>query len=160
MMVVAVGITSEELRTAASPTSRVNRLPGLSRCLVVTGQAGFRNRLTAATELAGWEECDAPKTDGDIRSAIDGDYRLVLVDIANPVGNRVSDMVELAEEFAARPETLVVICGPEDGIDEELWARQLGAWVYLPGAIAGDGLVSLFHEAVRLADRRHAFATC
>jgi len=157
MMVVAVGITSEDLRTAPSPTSRGGRLPGLLRCLVVTGDNGFRNRLLAATELGGWQECDAAETDADLHAAVDGDYRLVLVDVANPVGDRVSDMVELAEEFAARPGTLVVICGPEDGIDEELWARQLGAWVYLPGAVAGDGLVSLFQEAGRLADRRSAF---
>lgn len=158
MMVVAVDITSEELRSAPSSTSRGSRLQGLARCLVVTGDAGFRNRLLAATELAGWQECDASESSDDLHSAIDGDYRLVLVDVANPVGDRVSESVELAEEFAARPGTLVAICGPEDGIDEELWARQLGAWVYLPGAIAGDGIVSLFQQAGRLADRRNVFA--
>lgn len=157
MMVVAVGITSEDLRTAASPTARGSRMPGLARCLIVTGDNGFRNRLESATELAGWRECDAPETVADLHSVIDGDYRLVLVDVTNPVGDRVSDMVELAEEFAARPGTLLVICGPEDGIDEELWARQLGAWVYLPGAIAGDGLVSLLRDAGCLAERRGSF---
>jgi hypothetical protein len=157
MMVLAVGIASEDVRTASAPTSRGGRLSRLSRCLVVSGEVGFRNRLQAASELAGWEECTAPESVADLHSAIDGDYRLVLVDVANPVSDRVSDVVELAEEFAARPGTLVVICGPEDGVDEELWARQLGAWVYLPGAIAGDGLVSLFQEAGRLADRRSAF---
>lgn len=154
MMVVALGITSEELRPAASPMSRGSRTPGLLRCLIVTGDAGFRHRLQAATELAGWEECDTPDAAESLRTAIDGDYQLVLVDVANPLGNRVTDSVELAEEFAARPGSLVVICGPEEGPDEELWARQLGAWVYLPGAIAGDGLMSLFHEAARLGGRR------
>ena len=158
MMVVAVGITAEELRTSPSPMARGSRRSCLSRCLVVTGESSFRNRLESATELAGWQECDAPETVAELHSAIDGDYRLVLVDVANPVGDRVSDMVELAEEFAARPGTLLVICGPEDGIDEELWARQLGAWVYLPGAIAGDGLVSLLRDAGRMAERRSSFA--
>jgi DNA-binding response OmpR family regulator len=159
MMVVAVGITSEELRPATSPLTRGGRMPGLMRCLVVTGERGFRNRLHSATELAGWEECDAPESSVELQSVVDEEYQLVLVDIANPLGERVSDTVELAEEFASRPGTLVVVCGPEDGIDEELWARQLGAWVYLPGAIAGDGLISLCTEAGRLADRRGAFVT-
>jgi len=154
MMVVAVGITSEELRPAASPMSRGSRTPGLLRCLIVTGDAGFRHRLQAATELAGWEESETPDAADDLRSAIDGDYQLVLVDVTKPLGDRVTDSVELAEEFAARPGCLVVICGPEDGLDEELWARQLGAWVYLPGAIAGDGLMSLFTEAARIGGRR------
>jgi hypothetical protein len=153
MMVVAVGITSEELRPATSPMSRGSRTPGLLRCLIVSGDNGFRHRLHSATELAGWDECDTPASADDLRSAIDGDYQLVLVDVANPLGDRVSDTVELAEEFAARAGSLVVVCGPEDGPDEELWARQLGAWVYLPGAIAGDGLMSLFTEAARLGGR-------
>lgn len=154
MMVVAVGITSEELVPSTSPVSRIRRMAGLPKCLVATGDMAFRKRLHAATELAGWQECDVPSTAADLRAAADGEYRLVLVDIANPIGDRVTDMVELAEEFAARPGTLVVVCGPEEGVDEELWARQLGAWCYLPGAIAGDGLISLFHEAGRIAGRR------
>ncbi|MFM8494100.1 MAG: hypothetical protein ACKOEM_01050 [Planctomycetia bacterium] len=154
MMVFAVGITSEELLPAASPSSRIRRMPSEPRCLVVTGDSGFRDRLSAATELAGWDECDTPSSAADLMSIVDGEFKLVLIDISNPIGERVTDMVELAEEFAARPGTLVVVCGPEDGVDEELWARQLGAWCYLPGAIAGDGLVSLFQEAGRLAGLR------
>lgn len=153
-MVVSVGITSEELRPATSPMSRGSRTPGLLRCLIVTGDEVFRHRLQSATELAGWEECDVPSRADDLRSAIDGDYQLVMVDVANPLGDRVTDSVELAEEFAARSGSLVVVCGPEEGPDEELWARQLGAWVYLPGAIAGDGLMSLFTEAARLGGQR------
>jgi DNA-binding NtrC family response regulator len=133
-------------------------MPGLSRCLVVTGEAAFRNRLQSATELAGWQECEAPDASADLQAVADGDYQLALIDVANPLGERMSDVIAVAEELASRPETLVVICGPENGIDEELWARQLGAWVYLPGVIAGDGLVSLFREAGRLAERRSAFA--
>jgi len=156
-MVVSVGITSEELRPATSPMSRGSRTPGLLRCLIVTGDEVFRHRLQSATELAGWEECDAPALADDLRSAIDGDYQLVMVDVANPLGDRVTDSVELAEEFAARSGSLVVVCGPEDGPDEELWARQLGAWVYLPGVSHGDALMSLFAEARRVSDRRGVF---
>lgn len=154
MMVVAVGITAEELQVAPSPLVRGSRNIGLQKCLVVTGEAGFRQRLQAATELSGWDECDAPESAVDLQAVVQGDYQLVLVDIASPVGDRVNDTVELAEEFAARPGTLVVVCGPEDGVEEELWARQLGAWVYLPGAVSGDGLISMLAEAGRLVRRR------
>lgn len=154
MMVLAVGITADEVQAAPSPNVRGNRIVGLQKCLVVTGEAGFRHRLQAAAELAGWDECDASESTADLQAVVDGDYQLVLVDVANPVGDRVNDSVELAEEFAARPGTLVVVCGPEDGVEEELWARQLGAWVYLPGAVSGDGLVSMLAEAGRLAGRR------
>jgi DNA-binding response OmpR family regulator len=156
MMVVAVGITSEEVRslTGKPASPRTVRGPGLMKCLVVSGDASLRNRLEAVTELSGWSACEAPADADELSSLVDGDYRLVIVDIARPLGDRVNDTVEIAEEFAGRPGTLLVVCGAEDSVDEELWARQMGAWVYLPGISSGDALVSLFAEARRVADRR------
>lgn len=158
MMVIAVGITSEEVRSLASqaPAMRTARGPML-KSLVVTGDAGLRGRLGTMSELGGFASCDMPAEATEFRSVIDGDYQLVIVDIAHPVGERVSDSIEIAEEFAGRPGTLLVVCGSDDSVDEELWARQLGAWVYLPGVSGGDALMSLFAEARRVAERRGVF---
>ena len=158
MMVVAVGITSDEVRSLASqaPAYRAARGPVL-KSLVVSGDAGLRGRLGTMSELGGFSACDMPADASDFRSVIDGDYQLVIVDIARPLGDRVSDTVEIAEEFAGRPGTLLVVCGSDDSVDEELWARQLGAWVYLPGVSGGDALMSLFAEARRVAERRGVF---
>jgi hypothetical protein len=159
MMVVAVGITSEDVRSLAGTavTNRGVRAPGLAKCLIVSGDRGFRNRLEAVAELAGWSECDAPVEGVELGSVIESDYQLVVVDIARPIGERVNDSVEIAEEFAGRPDSLLAICGSDDNVDEELWARQLGAWVYLPGVSSGDALLSLVTEARRLAERRGVF---
>jgi hypothetical protein len=155
MMVVAVGITSEEVRSlAGSPAARTVRGPGLMKSLVVSGDRGLRNRLEAVSELSGWSSCDAPVNALELGSAVEGEYQLVVVDIASPVGDRVNDSIEIAEEFAGRPGTLLVVCGSDDNVDEELWARQLGAWVYLPGVSSGDALISLFSDARRVAERR------
>jgi DNA-binding response OmpR family regulator len=124
------------------------------KSLVVSGDRVLRNRLEAVSELSGWSSCEAPVEAEDLASAVEGDYQLVVVDIAHPVGDRVNDSIEIAEEFASRPGTLLVVCGCEDSVDEELWARQLGAWVYLPGVSSGDALVSLFSDARRVAERR------
>jgi hypothetical protein len=107
--------------------------------------------------LSGWSACDAPIDVADVDAAVDGDYQLVVVDIARPLGRRVNDSIEVAEEFAGRPGSLLVICGSEDSAEEELWARQLGAWVYLPGVASGDTLVSLCADARRLSERRGAW---
>lgn len=159
MMVVAVGITSDDVRSLAGApvTHRGVRAPGLMKCLVVSGDRALRTRLEAVSELAGWSECDAPVEGIELGSVIEGEYQLVVVDIAHPLGERVNDSVEIAEEFAGRPGTLLAICGSDDNVDEELWARQLGAWVYLPGVSSGDALVSLVTEARRLAERRGVF---
>ncbi len=153
-MVLACGISSAEVRSLGkAPSGRVGCLPTLT-CLVVSGDEGFRKRLHTMSELGGYESCDLPTNVADLRHAIDGDYQLVVVDIARPVGDRINDTIEMAEEFAARPGTLLVVCGSEDSVDEELWARQLGAWVYLPGVSSSDALMSLFAEARRISDRR------
>lgn len=153
-MVVAVGITSEEVRSlAGGSATRGVRRPGLQSCLVVSGDKALRSRLEAVSELSGWSSCEAPSAAGDLGGVIDGDFQLVIVDIARPLGDRVNDSIELAEEFAGRPGTLLVVCGSEDNVDEELWARQLGVWVYLPGVSSGDALVSLFSDARRVAER-------
>lgn len=158
MMVVA-GISSEQARSlAAQATSgRTVRGTGLLKCLVLSGNRGLRNRLDAVTELSGWTACDAPEDAADLQTVIDGDYQLVIVDVAHPLGDRVNDTVEVAEELASRPGTLLVVCGSEESVDEELWARQMGAWVYLPGVSGGDALVSLLTDARRFAERRGEF---
>lgn len=160
MMVAAVGITSEVLAPEAESgmLPRSTRRTSMLDCLVVSGDSARRRRFEAAVELAGWLECASPETAGEIRQAIDRDFQLVIVDIASPLGDRVSDSVEIAEEMAARPGTLLVICGSEDNVDEELWARQLGAWLYLPGVCDGDSLTSLCVEARRLRDGSAVFA--
>ena len=160
MMVAAVGITSEVFAPEATSgmLPRSTRRTAMLDCPVVSGDSARRRRFEAAVELAGWLECASPETSGEIRQAIDRDFQLVIVDIASPLGDRVSDSVEIAEEMAARPGTLLVICGSEDNVDEELWARQLGAWLYLPGVCDGDSLTSLCVEARRLRDGSAVFA--
>ena len=159
MMVFAVGITSEAVKpgAGAAPNSRSVRGPGLLKCLVLSGDKALRNRLDSAMELSGWSACDAPESSTDLQAVIDGDYQLVIADIAHPLGDRVSDTVEIAEELASRPGTLLVVCGSEESVDEELWARQMGAWVYLPGVSGGDALVSLLTDARRFTERRGEF---
>jgi hypothetical protein len=159
MMVIAAGITSEEMQSLAGKAAapRSGRMPGVMKCLAVSGDRGIRNRLESVAELSGWSSCEAPADVAELGASVDGDFQLVIVDIASPLGDRVNDTVELAEEFAARPGTLLVVCGSEDSVEEELWARQLGAWVYLPGVSSGDALVSLFADARRVVERRGAF---
>lgn len=159
MMVIAAGIKSSDTAVQSGRTglSQSMRAPGVRKCLVVSGDEGLRSRFEAVAELSGWSACDGPIDVADVDAAVDGDYQLVIVDIASPLGQRVNDSIEVAEEFAGRPGSLLVICGSEDSAEEELWARQLGAWAYLPGVASGDTLVSLCTDARRLSERRRAW---
>jgi DNA-binding NarL/FixJ family response regulator len=157
MMVVAVGFNAKVLSSpdehqqgAMGFRSRLSRQRSLLGCLVVSGDASRRERLVAAASLAGWNRATIPEDAATLHAAASQDVSLAIIDIASPIGDRVHDTLELAEELAARPDTLVVICGSEDNADEELWARQLGVWLYLPGVAEGDSLASLCIEARRL----------
>lgn len=152
-MVSAVGITSEGLW--ASPYAERRSRGGLpaASCLLVTGDAALRSRLRMVAAMTDWTVCDAPADADAIRAAMDREYDLVIVDIAHPCGERVADSVELAEDFARRPGTLLTVCSSGESLDEELWARQLGVWAYLPEMSTGDSLVSLFQEAGRTSAR-------
>lgn len=160
MMVFGVGITSDDVRpVGSSPADRSLRNRVQRQCLILTGDPSLRRRLQSVAELGGWEACEAP-ADGDaVAAAIDRDFQFVVVDIAQPLGERVSDSVEIAEEFAGRSGCTLVIVGSEDSVEEELWARQLGVCAYLPGVSSGDALLMLFSDARRLAERRE-FAGC
>lgn len=153
MMVSAVGITSDMLVGASDAVAspRVGRMPRSLSCLVVTGNEQLRNRLQLVADIAEWPSCEAPRSGSELEAAADADHQLVVVDIADPCGERVSDTVRIAEEYVGRPGTLVVVCGSGESVDEELWARQLGAWLYLPGVSAADELVEVFVEARRLS---------
>jgi len=153
-MVSAVGISIDGIRSNPfAGASRGGAVASPASCLVVTGDASLRGRVRSVADITEWAVCDAPATADELRAAVDRDYDFVIVDIASPCGDRVTDSVALAEAFSARPGTLLVVCSSGESVEEELWARQLGAWAYLPGMSTGDSLVSLFRDAGRLSAR-------
>lgn len=62
-------------------------------------------------------------------------------------GQRIGDMV------ASLRGVLLIVCGHEHDPQEEIWARQLGAWLYLPGAsmVPSDEWKLLCEQALQMA---------
>ena len=59
--------------------------------------------------------------------------------------------VLLEETLAAMPGMLLAICGHEADPQEEIWARQLGVWLYLPGLSTQHvGEISVLCEQAQL----------
>lgn len=137
---------------AMRPVVTASRSTSLA-CLVVTGDAALRRRLAAAADLAGWSTTDAPSTVGSLSASRRQAHQLVVVDLVSPLGGDRSAVESLAREIAGRPDTLLVVCGECGGSDES-WSRSQGAFVHVPGVSSGDSLVSLFHEARMVSERR------
>ncbi|NIL99064.1 MAG: hypothetical protein GTO53_13870, partial [Planctomycetales bacterium] len=49
---------------------------------------------------------------------------------------------------------LVALCGNEGNALEEIWARELGVWLYLPGVVDDSDLSSLLEAGQQVAARR------
>jgi hypothetical protein len=68
-------------------------------------------------------------------------------------GQRPDAFRAVVEQITARGGLLLIVCGNEGNIDEEVWVRQQGAWLYLPGVVDGANFTSLCGEARQIADR-------
>ena len=126
----------------ATPMTRLASVPGNLSSLVLSADRSVRRRLEAATELAGWSICDAPVDEIDFDSVA-----------IHPLGGDLTAAQRAAEQISDRPETLLVVCGDEESIDHEVWARCHGAFCHLSGSVSGDALVSLFNKAWATANR-------
>jgi hypothetical protein len=82
-------------------------------------------------------------------------FRLALVDLDHAAAS--ADLRRLVEQIAAQRNVLIAVCGNDGDAREEIWARQLGTWLYLPGVTEAQDLVTPCTDA-RLALERMAGA--
>jgi hypothetical protein len=152
MVVFPSGISSEHLLVAApflAPNSpRIDRaLPSL----VLTGDQALRERLRRIAEGRGCA-CRAPATVAGAWQEATSGPGLVFVDVAHPLDGRRDEARLIAEVVARRPKAMLVVCGTGDAGtgDDERWARELGAFVYLPGVGTSAGVALIVDEAQRI----------
>jgi hypothetical protein len=100
-----------------------------------------------ATAANGWE-CIAP-VDAAGLAAAGVEFGLVFIDLVKPTVGVGSAVNELIGAFAADHDTRVVVCGSVDRPHEEIWARQEGVSVYLPGVALGPEFSSLIGSLCR-----------
>jgi len=72
---------------------------------------------------------------------------LTVVDLPRFSEAYYSDLRDAVGRACALSDSLIVVCGYGNQADEELWARQLGVWAYLPEAGDPKGLELIFDEA-------------
>jgi DNA-binding NtrC family response regulator len=154
-----------ELEThSQSPRGELQRSPrvvrdvdtGMSSCLIVSTCPAKRELLALAASEAGWETivcqdgASARVTVERVR------FQMAWVDLESPTSP--SEFRELCRSISALPQVLQVICGHVDDVKEEIWARQLGVWLYLPGVSLehADELVMLCEQAQLVAGMTQA----
>jgi hypothetical protein len=76
--------------------------------------------------------------------------QLAMIDLQ---GRQSDDFCGLLEKLAPAAGLLLIVCGNEGNVREEIWVRQLGAWLYLPGVVESSDVSLLCSEARHIAQR-------
>lgn len=127
--------------------SRTLLLPDLLRCLVLTWSEGRADLLRSAARNESWQATVNIDVQEFLRNVFLLRVPLTFVDLPELKERAYSDWQGAAERAKDLSDSLVVVCGFGRDPAEELWARQLGAWVYLPGDNGSAGLELVFGDA-------------
>ncbi|MEX0936252.1 MAG: hypothetical protein WDZ59_00215 [Pirellulales bacterium] len=134
---------------------RQKTLRPLYQCLVVSWGDGRRGSIVRAARDASW----APIVCRDAISAAEHCARsrvyLALVDLLDIDQAAREHTYRLCERLVETQQPLLVICGHENQPHEEIWARQLGAWLYLPGLVETKEMTALAEEARLVVDKQY-----
>ena len=123
---------------------------GLLHCLIVSASPARRELFVDAATGSGWETVVCTSAAAASRYLGKRVVHLGIVDLEHPAPPEFSDIVE---SLAGSKNVLLIVCGNEGDLEEEIWVRQLGAWLYLPGARDSEGLAVLCEEAQHIAKR-------
>jgi hypothetical protein len=138
--------------SSVQPTAAV-RATQSANCLVVAADQARRENFGFAAREGGWEVtlcCDSTAALSQARQKL---LHLAIVDLSSAATQERPNFRFLVEQLACTSRMLLLVCGSLDDSREEVWARHLGVWMYLPGAIDGTELVGLCVAARETVER-------
>jgi len=137
--------------TLVSPDGRATiscRAPAaLQTCLVVSTSPRRAQLWVRAAHEEHWATIVCNTADDAIRQSVRQRVELALVDLQSAPRTQESMLRTLVEQLAARKGPLLAVCGKPDDTTGEVWSRQLGVWMYLPGVDSQSDIALLCAEA-------------
>jgi ActR/RegA family two-component response regulator len=129
---------------------RAAKLVNVFQCLIVSADPQRRRMLERAACDSGWKTFAC----GDAPAALQHANRwLVQLAVMDLDGQTPETFRPLVEQLTARSGMLSIVCGNEGNVEEEIWVRQRGAWMYLPGVADTSNVSLLCGEAKQIAER-------
>lgn len=125
----------------------------LYRCLIVSASHERMAMLRDAAAAQGWDPILCHAAEQASREAVRHRLQMVIVDLERTERGVAERLKDLAEQFADESERLLVVCGTDGDVMEEIWARQLGAWMYLPGVDDTSDVAMVCGEAKNVAEK-------
>jgi len=129
---------------------RAAKLVNVFQCLIVSADPQRRRMLERAAADSGWKThlcADAATALAHVNRWL---VQLAVIDLES---QRLDSFRPLVERLSATSGTLSIVCGNEGNVEEEIWLRQQGTWMYLPGVVDTNDVGLLCAEARQIAER-------
>lgn len=147
--------------TAVLPGSRATATrraaAALQTCLVVSTSAQRAQRWVRAAHDEQWATIVCSTADEAHRQAIRNRIELALIDLQSASTAQEQTLRMLVERLAEQRGTLLAVCGNPDDSLGEVWSRQLGVWMYLPGIDTHSDIELLCSEARCILEKQHRY---
>jgi uncharacterized protein YgbK (DUF1537 family) len=119
----------------------------LHTCLVVSTSARRAQLWVRAAHEERWATIVCTTADDAIRQSVRQRVDLALVDLQAAEREHEEQLRKLVQQLASRDGPLLAVCGKPDDTTGEVWSRQLGVWMYLPGVDGQSDIALLCGEA-------------
>lgn len=150
--------TATKVSSRARPVQQRQARSAVHQCLVVTPSAHRAEVLERAAGEQGWETIITEDAENAAREAVRNRIALAVIDLQSVQSEEQAVYRELVEQLATRAGDgpLLIVCGAEEDPAGEIWARQLGVWMYLPGVNSQTDIAMLCGEARSAVEQLHA----
>jgi hypothetical protein len=142
-------LVSPDSRAAATCRTAV----ALQTCLVVSTSARRAQLWVRAAHEEQWATIVCTTADDAMRQSVRHRVELALVDLQSAPPAQAQVLRTLVERLAARNGPLLAVCGDPDDTTGEVWSRQLGVWMYLPGVDGHSDIALLCSEARNILEK-------
>lgn len=121
------------------------------KCLLVSKEEAFLEGMKRAASGAGWDCATSGNPRDSLRRAFLHCFGLAIVDIEPSMHRQM--LADLFRLLTGSSGGLVIAYDRSAEPESELWARENGAWLYVPGVAEWDSLSVACAEARRLQER-------
>ncbi|HKD36850.1 MAG TPA: hypothetical protein VKB78_08610 [Pirellulales bacterium] len=152
-------ISREKPRLAGATTHGAAK--STLECLILSSNGNRREFLSRAAAGSGWSTLVCADSEAARRLANRIAVKLAIIELEGTPAVDIAGRHQFSAELAKAGGPLLLLCGAERDRRQEVWARQLGVWLYLPGLLESDveGLGSLCGEARFIVERNSFIAT-
>jgi hypothetical protein len=121
--------------------------PALETCLIVSTSPRRAQLWVRAAHEENWATIVCTVADDAFRQSVRQRVDLALIDLQSASAPHEEALRRLVQQLAARGGPLLAVCGKPNDTTGEVWSRQLGVWMYLPGIDAQSDIALLCGEA-------------